>query len=191
MKAMMVMGQIEDRFRTKGLRPTAARIRVFEALLAAPQARSGVDALFLQLADGDAGVGWSTLYSTLRKLESHGLVAREWDGGTFGHKVVVYAVQPELGVFPIRFVCRHCKKSVFTHDPAFHEAIYAAAGGLGVTLSNQLITISMACQACAVSSSDGTHTQPFPNHPPNQGASPCGSRDSYDSWQQPHCVQHR
>ncbi|MEC5399533.1 Fur family transcriptional regulator [Uliginosibacterium sp. H1] len=142
------MDPIQDLFKEKGLKPTVNRIAVFTAMLTVPDGRSAVEPLFQALSRSGVHISMSMLYVTLRKLSDHGLLGCERDGGPSGERVT-YSLPSAACGFPLRVVCRNCRKESHLNDERLKKALYRASEASGLKLTDQPITVSVSCEACA------------------------------------------
>ncbi|MFT4172329.1 MAG: transcriptional repressor [Rhodocyclaceae bacterium] len=136
------MHPVYERLHRSGLRATACRQQILDALLAAPDMRATVDVLFMQLHGRGARVSISTLYAALRVMRIHGVIARDWDG----EKAIYWVPQDAAGA--IHYVCHLCKQKHTIHDDALFDAVRQSAQTHGLAIGAQALTIQVVCHRC-------------------------------------------
>ena len=131
-----------DRLRRAGIRPTAQRVRVLEALAREPHDVTAQE-LHSRLASSGLRVGVATIYRTLALLANAGVV------DTLSHHAgeVCYRVCTEAHHHHL--VCSDCHSVVEFEDCSLDGWLAEVAGARGFTPTGHRLEVVGTCAACS------------------------------------------
>ncbi|SHF48325.1 Fur family transcriptional regulator, ferric uptake regulator [Lampropedia hyalina DSM 16112] len=140
---------IVEHLRAAGLRPTTARIGVWQILEARAPERLDAETVFRDMLSSGLVASQGTVYRALKDFVEHGFALQEWRASLCGGKAVYTRSQPQASVCDTRIVCEHCGCATQVHDPALQERLQQLAQAQGLDVAAQPMTILVVCTQCA------------------------------------------
>ncbi|MDR2128295.1 MAG: transcriptional repressor [Burkholderiaceae bacterium] len=129
--------------RSVGLRPTAARQQVLQALRGNPQQHLTAEDVFQKLNASGISIGIATVYRTLAQLVSAGLVARR----VLDENKAVYEVDD--GAHHDHLVCLRCGRIDEFSNPGIEALQRRIARDNGYVLAEHRLVLYGLCRHCA------------------------------------------
>lgn len=128
-----------DALRDAGLRPTIARIAIFQVMQAVSPRALSSDDVFRELIQRGSKTSIGTVYRTMHELQAKGLLQKDADSSA----PALYRVrQIELeSTRRVRLIRREDGHIVDLHDENLYTALLHAAKRAGVDLSGQQLNI--------------------------------------------------
>ncbi len=134
-------GTLESYLKEKGLRLTRQREAILEIFLAHPQHIS-VEDLYKRVRKADPGIGFATVYRTLKLLTQCGLAEeRHFQGGRSRY-------EPAASEHHDHCICTVCGKIVEFENPTIEQLQDEAAGQLGFELTHHRMELYGICAEC-------------------------------------------
>lgn len=127
-----------ERLRAAGLRPTRARIGVYQAIAALGAEGFTVPAVFHATAGSGCRASISSIYRIMREFSQHGLVSTT----LAGDRTAVYFVT--TGASTQGVICLECGKTgrlIAIEDPQLHARLAALAAEQGMALGEVPILV--------------------------------------------------
>lgn len=123
-----------QRLRTAGLRPTIARIGIYQVIAAARPYGVSADEVFQRMLRRGTRASASTVYRVIREFDSHGLVSSVWDES----KKAVYLIKAsESDPRVVLIGCSRTGRLVAIDDADLHARLLAAALQFGLDLAGR------------------------------------------------------
>lgn len=123
-----------QRLRAAGLRPTIARIGIYQVIAAAKPYGVSADEVFRRMLQRGTRASASTVYRVIREFDSHGLVASVWDES----KKAMYLIKSiEADPKVVLIGCSRTGRLVSIDDADLHARLLAAARKHGMDLEGR------------------------------------------------------
>lgn len=131
--------------RQAGLRATAPRLKVIQALHELGCGFLGADEIFRHVALSGERIGIGAVYRVLADFQSAGLLERIWDPK---RRTRYRLMHPQAPGMVICLVCRQCGKRIPLHDSAIAAPLSRLAIDNGLAIRNEHIEIVVSCHGC-------------------------------------------
>lgn len=133
------------RLRQAGLRATAPRLTVIQALQELDSDFLGADEIFRRISRTGSRIGIGAVYRVLADLESAGLLERSWDP----ERRARFRLVPHDGPGMLAsLVCRRFGKRIPLNNDAIAEPLSGLATENGLSIANEHIEIIVASHSC-------------------------------------------
>ena len=123
-----------QRLRAAGLRPTIARIGIYQVIAAAKPYGVSADEVFQRMLRRGTRASASTVYRVIREFDEHGLVSSVWDES----KKAVYLIKSnESDPKAVLIGCSRTGRLVAVDDADLHARLVAAARRYGLEIEGR------------------------------------------------------
>lgn len=132
--AAMERMPVLQRLRAAGLRPTIARIGIYQVIAAAKPYGVSADEVFQRMLHRGTRASASTVYRVIREFDEHGLVSSVWDES----KKAVYLIKSnESDPKVVLIGCSRTGRLVAVDDAELHKRLVAAARRYGLEIEGR------------------------------------------------------
>lgn len=132
--AAMERMPVLQRLRAAGLRPTIARIGIYQVIAAAKPYGVSADEVYQRMLQRGTRASASTVYRVIREFDEHDLVSSVWDES----KKAVYLIKShESDPRVVLIGCSRTGRLVAVDDAELHERLVAAARRYGLEIEGR------------------------------------------------------
>lgn len=127
-----------QRLRKAGLRPTIARIGIYQVIAGAKPFGLSADEVYQRMLQRGTHASASTVYRVIREFDEHGLVSSVWDES----RKAVYLVKPAEPQSSVLLIgCSRTGQLVAIEDADLHERLVAAARRFGLEIEGRELLV--------------------------------------------------
>ncbi len=137
--------------RAAGLRITSIRMHVFKVLWSRPDHWLHPEEIFDVLVTKGVVTNLTTVYHTIKTLEVHGVVLREFQHAPTGARTI-YLLNPGFvhGVCepPVFAICRKCNGNRVLADTKVRDQLHSLLRKHGLGVADEHMAIYLTCEQC-------------------------------------------